>query len=453
MFNFRYACRTCALLAFSATAWVVLADSTVGLKGAQLQRIDGFGASDAWYAWEIHSFPSAVSGEILDTLFSPISGAGLSLLRHRVPPGIEPTKGTWDWTTDDDTVWLQNEAAQRGLFQAWSTVWSPPPWMKSNASVNNGGSLLPSHYADYATFLVNYVEQYQARLGVAISAISIQNEPDINAPYESCNWTGQQFHDFIAGYLMPLFRAKAITAKVIMPEASYWSDGFAQATLQDAKTAAFVDVIASHDYAGTIQPLSDALQAKKAIWETEVSNLGTNDSSIGDGLGWAETIHHTLVDAQANAWHYWWLYSDASDTTGQSLISGSPSSGAFTVNKRLWTIGNFSRFVRPGDHMVALTSNYPEAGVYVSAFASPTGGTTIVAINANSVATNLTVVGSVLGAKTVSPFRTSATESLAPLGALPVAKGAFTSALPPMSVTTFVRPGIQLKPGIEPSPR
>ncbi len=38
----------------------------------------------------------------------------------------------------------------------------------------------------------------KATYGINLYALSMQNEPDVNTTnYESCVWTGQQFHDFI----------------------------------------------------------------------------------------------------------------------------------------------------------------------------------------------------------------------------------------------------------------
>ncbi|HEX5324986.1 MAG TPA: glycoside hydrolase, partial [Capsulimonadaceae bacterium] len=260
------------------------ADSTVTVNSNQLlQTITGFGASDAWYAPVIHGYPPALRSQILDDFFSTKTGAGLSMLRHRIPPSIEPSPGVWDWTTDNDAVWLTKQAQARGVATVWSTPWTPPGWMKSNNDVNNGGSLLPAHYQDYATYLATYIQQYQTLFKVKISAISLQNEPDITASYESANWSSQQFHDFLADYLIPTFQKAGLTTHVIMPEESGWRDDLASATLSDPATANFIYGIATHDYSGTIAPFTDADSAGKPVWETEVSNLGGNDPSIGDG--------------------------------------------------------------------------------------------------------------------------------------------------------------------------
>ena len=402
-----------------------------------LQRIDGFGASDAWYATDFRWYSPDVQTKLFDDLFSPTKGAGLSLLRHRIPPDIEPSPGVWDWTTDTDTVWLTQQAVSRGVSKVWGTVWSPPAWMKSNQNVNNGGSVEPAFYKDYATFLTTYVQHYTTSFGVNISGVSIANEPDQSPGYESSSWTSQQFHDFILGDLMPAFKSASLSTQIVMPEFSGWSDSLAAATLADPVTEKFVGIIASHDYWEGLSPFTDALAAGKTIWETEVSNLGTDDPSITDGISWAQVIHQTLVGCHASAWHYWWLYSDSSDTSGQSLISGDPTTNSFATKKRLWTIGNFSRFIRPGSHMVAISTNNPASNVLMSAYTTPNGGMAIVAINSGSTLQSFLVNGNQPSLHTAYEYRTSATENLNLIRILPVGAKGFIASLAPNSVTTF----------------
>lgn len=403
-----------------------------------LQRIDGFGASDAWYSGEIHSFNSAKQNQILNSLFSISSGAGLSLLRHRVSPYIEASPGVWDWTQVSDDAWLSKQAVARGVSQVWASVWSPPAWMKSNQDVNEGGEVEASHYQDYADYLSTYLLYMSKMEGVKVSGISIANEPDQTQGYESSNWTSQEFHDFIANSLMPSFQSAAIQTQVIMPEFSGWSDALASATLADPVTANFLGIVATHDYWMSITPFVDAIGAGKTVWETEVSNLGLDDPSITDGLYWAEVIHESLVVGKVNAWHYWWLYSDVNDSTGQSLISGNPSTNKYTTKKRLWTIGNFSRFVRPGAHMLTLSSNNPEGNVFTTAFLNRSGALAIVAINLNSTATSLTVTTNEANVRGAAEYRTSATEDLKLVGTIQLKQGQFTASLAPQSVSTFL---------------
>ena len=46
-----------------------------------------------------------------------------------------------------------------------------------------GGYLDPNHYADYADALADYVLGYRAKMGVDLTALSPQNEPNFRCTY------------------------------------------------------------------------------------------------------------------------------------------------------------------------------------------------------------------------------------------------------------------------------
>src|ERR1039458_1969915 len=85
--------------------------------------------------------------------------------------------------------------------------------------------------------------------------------------------------------------------------------------MTDPTVAAEVAILADHNYDGANGP---AVLTKttygKALWETEVSILSGSDSSITNGVYYAQRIFLFLTQAQVNAWHYWWLVS--LDSTG-----------------------------------------------------------------------------------------------------------------------------------------
>jgi glucuronoarabinoxylan endo-1,4-beta-xylanase len=106
--------------------------------------------------------------------------------------------------------------------------------------------------------------------------------------------------------------------------------------------------------------------------------------------------------------------------------------------KRVYTMGNFSKFVRPGYVRVGI-SGVPSS-VHMVPFVSPTDGTVaIVALNEGSSAVNVSFFVSGAGwPSTVTPYVTSASSNLAAGTAITVAAGRFSGSLEAQSVTTFV---------------
>jgi len=71
-----------------------------------------------------------------------------------------------------------------------ATPWTPPADMKSNGSTV-GGSLNVASYGAYADHLLAFRDFMQSN-GVPLYSISVQNEPDFQVDYESCDWTAAQ---------------------------------------------------------------------------------------------------------------------------------------------------------------------------------------------------------------------------------------------------------------------
>jgi len=382
--------------------------------GVQHQVITGFGASSAWTA------PSLSDTEA-DQFFSPVTGIGLSLLRVRIAPN-----GT---TAELATA---QSAAARGV-SVWAAPWSPPDEWKYNAAKSSGDYLLPTQAQAWADRLASFAVQ-MAAAGVPLAALSAQNEPNYyTTAWDTCIFKPADLVAFIRDNLGPALAAQGLAAlPILAPETQGWDSfvKFADAILADAQTAAFVGVLATHDYSGFPSVYPPAQAAGKQVWETEVYD-SSSDPGIESGLRVAQVIHDHLVNGEVNAWHYWWL---KPSTGGGSALAGSDG----TLTRRGYVLGNWSRFVRPGFVRVDATP-IPQDFVSVSAFTDPVGGrVVIVAINQATadVAQIFSIPGTVI--TTVTPWITSADLALAPADAVPLADGGFAYALPQQSVTTFV---------------
>ena len=371
------------------------------------QTIDGFGASSAWI---VQSLTPARA----NLLFSPTQGIGLSLLRSRIRP---------DTSASSDEVSTMQTAQNMGVT-VWSTPWSPPAAWKDDGTVGNGGHLLASHYQDYADLLSRYVQNMQAR-GITIHAVSIANEPNFTASYESSRWTASEFAAFLP-VLADTFARDGVTAQIVLPEETSWNFELANNIFRDPNLAADVGIVAAHNYGGTPGPVPQA--AGKGLWETEVSPTEAFNAGIGSGLRWAKNIHDFMTVAHTNAWHYWWIKSSGRDDAG--LLGPN-----WELTKRFWAVGNYSRFVRPGWVDIGATD---DGSVLVSAFKDPVSGRfAIVAVNqGNAVTETFNLQGAV--ARAVTPWVTSADFDLAPQSRIKVRGSSFTVDLPAQSVTTFV---------------
>lgn len=347
------------------------------------QTIDGFGASQACdeYAQQLYEFGSR--DEIMDLLFSQNNGIGLSILRGEVGCGrnmstIHPDAQTWDYTPYEPEQWVMHGARDRGVDKIISTVWSPPAWMKTTGKITLGGKLKKEYYQEYADYLVNYVNGYQEHHGITIDAVSIANEPEYAAMWQSCLWSGEDFAEFLANYLKPTFDAARLDTDVIVGEEGTWSENRLSAIYQNPEALAALDIAGGHYYHGKPEPFVNAQQHGKRVWETEVSDTMNSSTGFKDGVKWSKYVHDFMTKAEVNAFLYW--LGASYKTNNESLIRLNQD-GSYIAAKRLYSFGNFSKYVRPGYVRMDI-NEHPVGNLYLSAYKNPeTGEFVIVAVN------------------------------------------------------------------------
>jgi hypothetical protein len=218
--------------------------------------------------------------------------------------------------------------------------------------------------------------------------------------------------------------------------------------MSDPATATNVGIVAAHDYSGTPPndlpgPFPTFANPNAAVWETETAILsGPDDTSVTNAVYWAGRIHLFMTVAQANAWHFWWMVPG----TSQNLMDVN-----CTPLKRLFAIGQFSRFVRPNYYRIAANNGGP---VLVSAYKDTNSlNYAIVAINSAGTNTVQTFnINNFPGLSVVTPWITSSNLNLAPLSAVAVTNGVLTYTLPSMSIVTFAGTATNIAPIVTPIP-
>jgi glucuronoarabinoxylan endo-1,4-beta-xylanase len=425
---------------------------TVADRSDIKQEIDGFGVCGAFrQADNLYGYPEEVRESVLDLLFSKEKGAGFSILRNIIgdsgswgdrydgpTKSIEPSEGVYCYEGDEDQIWLMNEAKKRGCARFVSSVWSPPAWMKTNACVDGGGELRPDKYKEFAEYIVRYVREYKARFDIDISAVSCANEPTTSTAYSSCLWTGAQMARFYADYLGPALEKENMGTCVFGPETEYFGNRILEEYASLFSNASPIPQIAAqHGYGGVIEPIESSFIKDRKLWLSEISDVSAkiNDPSIHDGLVWAKTVHDYLTLANVNAFIYFWGMSMYCNK-GISLIGLNLADKTVILNKRLFAIGNYSRFIRPGYKRIGVSTG-PCDGVYLSAFMSDGGGNFVLAaVNTGEKKAELALECKGFSCSRLTPFRTSAGEDLKKLGTIDLSEDVLLP-IEGKSVTTF----------------
>lgn len=389
-------------LAFSdgpATAATVIAID----EHIVFQSIDGFGASmtdSAAYLLHQVASPAARDAAMKRLFSTDGDGAGLSFLRNplgssdiaRNPYSYDDNGGAADpglahfsFAHDlEDIVPLTAQAkALAPDLSVMLTPWSPPGWMKSNGSMLGQvgsaapGTLLDSMASSWAQYLVAAIAGYRAA-GVSVEYLSLQNEP-LYAPtsYAGMSMSADQQTTVLRDVVLPALEKAGGSTRVLVYDHNW--DGYAYPTtvLSDPKIAAspLVAGIAWHGYGGTpgIMGAMGERFPSFGQWLTEHSG-GT---WVGDQIGsdFAE-IPYVLRNG-GKGYVKWSLALDENrgPNDGGCNVCSAPitvdsKSGDITYNPELATLGQFSKFARPGAHRIHSTN---AAGLVSVGFSNPDG--------------------------------------------------------------------------------
>lgn len=322
------------------------------------QHVTGFGGfspSPQWSYW--------LGDSEMDKLFGKGENQlGLNILRLY----IANNKNFWN-----AGVANAKRAKKYGAF-VFASPWTPPASWKSNNSDSNGGSLLTSHYKDWAVWLNDYYK-YMRQQGVTIDAVSIQNEPDWTADYQSCVWTGEQLASFLRQY------GSLIECKVIAPEAIHFTKSMHEPMLNDPEACANLDIVGGHFYGwdGSAYPL--AAQKGKEVWMTEylINERQQNNNLNIDWKTDAFLFAHSINDAMLANMSAWVHYS-------LKRYYGCLGDGEFgTVNnqitKRGYILSHYAKYVSGTTRVShALTDNTGKLSS--SAYLSVTGDSVVVMV-------------------------------------------------------------------------
>ncbi len=204
----------------------------------------------------------------------------------------------------------------------------------------------------------------------------------------------------------------------MMPESLGFKFNYSDPSLNDAVAVTNIDFIGGHLYGvNTITPYTNALARGKPVWMTEYLE---NDQSVESAIKTMKQIHECLTTGSLSA-YIWWKCLD--DDNG--LLSG-----AGVIQKRGYMFSQFSRFVRPGHYRIGGTNLGSGS---VSAFKNTTNNQfAIIAINPYSLAFDQSIkLTNFPPSVTLTPWITSASQSLATLASFTVTNGTFTYNLPP----------------------
>jgi glucuronoarabinoxylan endo-1,4-beta-xylanase len=327
----------------------------------EYQTITGFGASLAFYEGWLPAHPNRA--EIYDVIFKELS---LDILRVRNAYGY-----------NENMIGYVKEfaaAAENSLghpIEILVTSWGPPAYLKSNNDESNGGTLKYSvnngrvefDYPGFAQWWDAALDNYNTN-GIYPKYISIQNEPDWEAFYESCLMRPSEVvnqTDTIAGYNKALDAVYDTVQQRENPPLFLGPEcigiGYnAVENYVNPLDLSKLHGIAYHLYhgaeGGTVEgdPFTSANYAKVGNFHPEVPHFQTEYSREG----WftvAGMMFQSLVQGNTSAWLYWdlvWEDAGLVDLDFPWDRNRWTNAQGYSRTKDFFVFKHYSAFIHPG---------------------------------------------------------------------------------------------------------
>lgn len=277
--------------------------------------------------------------------------------------------------------------------------WSPPAFMKTNASRLQGGKLRPEFYDAWAEYFAKFINAYSSE-GLSTAFVTIQNEPQAVQTWESCIWTGREEGEFATGFLRRHLDSNGLDSVKIL----FWDHNRdlviprAESTLGVPGAREALDGIAHHWYAGdNFAQLRGfhQLYPEMLIVESEFCS-GPNKGRTSMPYGvWndLELYAHEVIGNLNNYTNIIFDFNSFLDSKAGPFhnrdIGGIPSIVVDAKNNRItpqphyYAMGHFSRFIRPGARIILSSCSSEGAGIEITAAENEDGSIVCVILNSS----------------------------------------------------------------------
>jgi O-glycosyl hydrolase len=358
------------------------------------QAMESFGGSGAWWAQDVGLWtkPGDKSGlpareRIAKLLYDKEEGIGLTNYRYNIGAGskdsrngkiddpwrraasFETAPGQYDWTKDEGAVWFLKKAVELGANEVVLFCNSPLERLtvnnKAHSEAKNTVNLLPENYGAFADYVLDVAEHFVSE-GVPVKFISPINEPqwDWLGGQEGCHYSPEEVKNIYKVFLDELEKRSALSGVELSgPEGGEWKNDtlkYVISILRDERLSLHFSAIDNHSYWSNAEDKKTFKQwmdinfpnvkLRMSEWCEMVNG---KDLTMDSALNLANEVIDDLTILDVVSWQCWILVSNYSYRDG--LIYVDTSAKTVIPTKRLWSFGNFSKFIRPGYTRVEAT--------------------------------------------------------------------------------------------------
>ena len=305
---------TILLLAVATAIQAAKPRTSLIVKDIRKQTVTGFGGACCDGAMK----PFGTDNACVSKLYGPKSKIGLNIMRMEISPSFTGDNwGDYDWNGSLPSV---KTVKNRGGI-VFGTPWSPPGEYKTNGSAQGGSSesqgkvratLRRDCYEKFFPWLNSFLKWMKDK-GVAVDAVSLQNEPDWWVDYSGCLYEPDSLVSLVKNYAWMLDREANPGVRLISGEPLGFTQNYTDPLMKDPTCREQVDIVAGHLYGHLpLQYMKPAgvlpLKYGKELWMTEHSvtdNTGALPTWT-DNLIFAEELNECML-AGCTGYIYWYL--------------------------------------------------------------------------------------------------------------------------------------------------
>lgn len=382
------------------------------------QEIDGFGASGAWWAQHVGGWEDREKVRNINRLlFDRETGIGLSVYRYNAGGGggynindpwrraetYEIAPGEYDWSLDANALDVLRSARDAGVETVVLFANTPPVRMTlsglSTGGVKGETNIEPQMYEEYAAYLCDIAEYLRDVEKIPVKWISPINEPQwgwkADKGQEGCHYGPDEVLEVTRVFLREMER-RNLDMGLSVFESGEWKNSqvYIKKLLEDEEVGPQLSHLAIHSYwskkgdKARINRFLDKYFPGTELWMSEWTQMEHNrDFGMDSAFVMANTIHDDLTVGKVRSWQYWIAVSKYFYHDG--LIYVNETRKDVFETKRLWTLGNYSRFIRPGS--VRIAGNSSSDLVKTTAYETAEGDIVAVMINSTTFAYDLQI--------------------------------------------------------------
>ncbi len=306
-------------------------------------QFDGIGAVSAGASSRLLiDYPEPYRSQILDFLFKPNYGAGLQHLKVEIGGDINSTDGSepshmrirgeenynrgYEW-------WLMKEAKKRNpeiILDA--LAWGAPGW------IGNGNY----YSADCASYIAKFILGAKAHHQLDINFVGIWNERDFNVEWIKLLRKTLDEHG--------LANVRIVASDMNGPVHKMWE--IADSMLADPELAKAIYAIGVHYPWGELTESAVKMKEEgKKLWSTEDGEWNWF-TMLPYRHQRAQKLNLNYIDRRLTKTEFWspvTSYYDCLPAPGSGMIkANTPWSGAYEIEKTLWSVAHTSQFAKPG---------------------------------------------------------------------------------------------------------